>query len=95
VLQEPRRRRLQQAKWQKTADADAAQSSAQRPTRSQETGTTGLEIGLGKIRITSSVIGLVVLALSLVFCYLFLMNVFNVKPIDLTPIHLNTLPTKG
>ncbi len=45
--------------------------------------TTELEISASKIRVTSSVIGIVVLCLSFAFLYVFLHEVFTIKPISL------------
>jgi len=43
-----------------------------------------LELSATKIRVTSSVVGIIVLVLSLGFLYLFLTEVFDLEPIDLT-----------
>ena len=47
---------------------------------------TDLEISASKIRITSSVVGVVVLALSLVFLYLFIEQVYRIELVNVTPI---------
>lgn len=43
-------------------------------------GEQGLELGLGKVQITSSVTGVIVLALSIAFLYLYLTEVYPIKP---------------
>ena len=44
---------------------------------------TNLEISAGKIRVTSSIVGVVILVLSLGFLYLFLIEVYQLTPIKL------------
>ncbi|WP_374369575.1 hypothetical protein [Dongia sp.] len=43
-------------------------------------GEQSLELGLGKVQITSSVTGVIVLALSIAFLYLYLTEVYPIKP---------------
>jgi hypothetical protein len=44
--------------------------------------TTELELSATKFRITSSIVGIVVLSLSLVFLYLFVLKVYTIRPIS-------------
>lgn len=47
---------------------------------------TSFEIAASRLKITSSVVGLVVLAISVVFFYLFLIEVYRMKVVDLSPL---------
>jgi len=51
---------------------------------SQPQASTELEVSAQKVRITSSVIGIVVLAMSLMFVYLFVHEIYGIKPITMT-----------
>ncbi|MDN0085430.1 hypothetical protein QU487_22275 [Crenobacter sp. SG2305] len=62
----------------------SAETSNDSDERQSDTSVSDIEISLSKIRITSSVIGIVVLALSLGFFYLFLVEVYRVTPLSLS-----------
>ncbi|ACK53072.1 hypothetical protein Tmz1t_0280 [Thauera aminoaromatica] len=42
-----------------------------------------IEISANKVRVTSSIVGLVVLFMSIAFLYLFLIEVYRIKPVNL------------
>lgn len=46
---------------------------------------SSIELSVQKIKVTSSVVGVVVLAISIIFLYLFLIEVYRVEVIDITP----------
>ena len=48
-------------------------------------GESTIEIEASKVRITTSVVGVIVLAISIVFFYFFLIEVYRVKVIDMAP----------
>jgi len=48
-------------------------------------GDSSIEIAVQKVKITSSVVGVIVLAISIIFFYFFLIEVYRVKVVDLTP----------
>jgi hypothetical protein len=48
-------------------------------------GESTVEIETSKVRITTSVVGVIVLAISIVFFYFFLIEVYRVKVIDMAP----------
>ncbi len=52
-----------------------------------------IEIAAQKIKVTSSVVGVIVLTISIVFLYFFLIEVYRVKVIDLAPAEVK--PTLG
>lgn len=51
-----------------------------KPVEAPILGEQSLELGLGKVQITSSVTGVIVLALSIAFLYLYLTEVYPIKP---------------
>lgn len=60
-------------------------------------GETSFEIAASRLKITSSVVGLIVLAISVIFFYLFLIEVYRMKVVDLSPLEQRpgaTAPTK-
>lgn len=59
-------------------------------------GDSSIEIAVQKVKITSSVVGVIVLAISIIFFYFFLIEVYRVKVIDLTPSETRPLlPSSG
>ena len=48
-------------------------------------GESGIEVEANKIKITTSVVGVMVLAISIIFFYFFLIEVYRIKVIDLAP----------
>jgi hypothetical protein len=47
--------------------------------------STDFELSASKVRVTSSVVGIVVLTISLVFLYIYTHEVFQIRPIDTPP----------
>lgn len=57
-------------------------------------GDSSIEIAVQKVKITSSVVGVIVLAISIVFFYFFLIEVYRVKVVDLTASEIKP-PSQG
>lgn len=49
----------------------------------KDTPASEIEIGADRLRITSSIVGLVVLFMSIAFLYLFLIEVYRIKPVNM------------
>mgnify|MGYP000947201081 CR=1 FL=1 len=49
----------------------------------KDIGANEIEIGADKVRITSSIVGLAVLFMSIAFLYLFLIEVYRIKPVNM------------
>lgn len=54
-------------------------------------GDSSIEISIQKVKLTSSIVGLLVLTISIIFLYLFLVEVYRIKIVDLSPTE--TKPT--
>ena len=53
----------------------------------QKDKSTTIKVGAGEIQISSSVIGLIILALSFAFFYLYIDNVFPIKDLGLSGVN--------
>ena len=56
--------------------------------------TSDLEVSASKVRVTSSVVGVVVLTLSLVFLYIYTKEVYHIRVVGAAAAQTDTAPTK-